>query len=548
MKNTLSLVFLLLTSACASSQSRNNGREVPRPKLVVGVVVDQLRYDYLYRYYHQYTEGGFKRLMNTGFNCRNHHYDYAPTVTAAGHAAVFTGSVPALNGMVGNEWFSQSLGRVVYCVEDSTTQTVGNQGKAGKMSPRNLLSTTVADQLRIALNFRNKTIGIAQKDRGAILPAGHTANAAYWLDSKDGAWITSSYYKMPELPVWVRDFNAQKIAQRYASDGWRLLMSPEQYQESTPDDQAYETKLAGETKPVFPHDIVATNGNNPLETMRSTPWGNTITKDFAIAALRGENLGRSRFTDFLTVSFSSTDYIGHAFGPNSVEAQDGLLRLDRDLAEFFGFLDSWVGKDNYLLFLTADHGVADVAGFSQQNKIPAGVFDNVKYTKMIKDELKSAFGEGEIVRATDNYQLYLNHNILADKKITVADVHRVVRKTLLKETNPIADVVNLNDIRNSTLPDYLQKYYSNGYNPRRSGDIQLVLEPNWYAGRPTGTTHGVAYNYDTHVPLLMMGWGIKKGETTQRTNISDIAPTIADLLSILEPNACVGKPIQMKSN
>jgi predicted AlkP superfamily pyrophosphatase or phosphodiesterase len=541
-KKTLCVLILSALALPGWAQKKTSSKTLAMPKLVVGIVVDQMRYDYLYRYYDKYTEGGIKRLLNEGFNCRNHHYHYAPTVTAAGHAAIFTGSLPAINGMIGNEWYDQRLGRAVYCVEDSTVTTVGNSTRNGKMSPRNLLTSTVTDQLRIALSFRNKTIGIAQKDRGAILPAGHTANAAYWFDSKDGNWITSSFY-MNELPAWAQQFNAQKLGQQYAAQGWELLLSANQYVESTTDDKTFEAKLPGEQKPVFPHQIVATNGNNPLETIRTTPWGNTLTKDFAVAAIQGENLGKGDLTDFLTVSFSSTDYIGHAFGPNSIEAQDAMLRLDRDLASLFKFLDTWTGKGQYLTFLTADHGVADIAGFWQENKLPAGVFEASKLRELFKAEFKKIWDTEGIIRSEDNYQLYLNHTLLDQKNITVQDVYRVVRRVALASSYHVADVINLTDLANSPLNDYQLSYLKNGYSPRRSGDIQLVLEPGWYAGRSTGTTHGVMYNYDTHVPFVLMGWGIKPGYTVERTHISDIAPTLADLLNILPPNGNVGKPV-----
>lgn len=533
------LFFFVLTTAFAQKPKTTTAQTtLAKPKLVVGIVVDQMRYDYLYRYYDKYTSGGFKRLMNEGFNCRNNHYDYAPTVTAAGHAAIFTGSVPAVDGIIGNEWFDQKYNRSVYCVEDSTVKTVGANSKAGLMSPKNLLVSTITDQLKIANAHQSKTIGIALKDRGAILPAGHTANGAYWFDSKDGSWITSSFY-MNDLPQWVKDFNAKKMPQKYMVEGWKTLLPIEQYTESSIDNQPYESKLAGETIPVFPHELVARAGVNLLELIRTTPFGNTLTKDFALAALENENLGKGSKTDFLTVSFSSTDYVGHSFGPNSIEVEDTYLRLDKDIAEMLATLDKTLGKNNYVVFLSADHGVADIPGFWQNNKLPAGIFDRSKALTEIKTALKSAFGEGEFVRAEDNSQIYLNHALLSEKKLSFSQVYEVVRETLLQH-DEVADVVDLHNLGNTTLPNYQLNFIKNGYNPKRSGDISVVLNPSWFSGYKTGTTHGSLYRYDTHVPLLFFGWGVKAGETTSRTNISDIAPTVADLLNILEPNGSVG--------
>ena len=542
------IFFLLLTFVTISLSAQKKKATASfetvfsdKPKLVVGIVVDQMRYDFLYRYSEKYSSGGFKRLMNEGFNCRNNHYDYAPTVTAAGHAAIFTGSIPAIDGIIGNEWFNQKTGKSVYCVEDTSVRTVGSDSKAGLMSPKNLLVSTITDQLRIANNFQSKTIGIALKDRGSILPAGHTANGAYWFDSKNGSFITSTFY-MNDLPQWVKDFNALKMPQKYMAEGWKTLLPIEQYTESTADNQLYESKLSGEKTPTFPHELAAQSGVNLLEVIRTTPFGNTLTKDFALAAIKNENLGKSPKTDFLTVSFSSTDYVGHSFGPNSIESEDTYLRLDKDIAEILTMLDNTLGKDNYLVFLSADHGVADVPGFWQSQKLPSGVFNTSDSMKEIKSALKIAFGEGEFIRAIDNSQIYLNENIMREKKISYAQIHEVVRQTLLKRED-VADVIDLHNLANSTLPEYQIKYVKNGLNPRRSGDIMIVLNPSWFEGRMQGTTHGSLYRYDTHVPLLFYGWKVKTGETTIRTNISDIAPTVADFLNILEPNGSIGNVI-----
>ena len=545
-KKIIFFLLLILVTISLSAQKKKATASFEtvfsdKPKLVVGIVVDQMRYDFLYRYSEKYSSGGFKRLMNEGFNCRNNHYDYAPTVTAAGHAAIFTGSIPAIDGIIGNEWFNQKTGKSVYCVEDTSVRTVGSDSKAGLMSPKNLLVSTITDQLRIANNFQSKTIGIALKDRGSILPAGHTANGAYWFDSKNGSFITSTFY-MNDLPQWVKDFNALKMPQKYMAEGWKTLLPMEKYTESTADNQLYESKLSGEKTPTFPHELAAQSGVNLLEVIRTTPFGNTLTKDFALAAIKNENLGKSPKTDFLTVSFSSTDYVGHSFGPNSVEAEDTYLRLDKDIAEILTTLDNTLGKDNYLVFLSADHGVADVPGFWQSQKLPSGVFNASDSMKEIKSALKTAFGEGEFIRAIDNSQLYLNDNLMREMKISYTQIHEVVRQTLLKRED-VADVIDLHNLANSTLPAYQLNYVKNGLNPRRSGDIMIVLNPSWFEGRVQGTTHGSLYRYDTHVPLLFYGWKVKTGETTNRTNISDIAPTVADFLNILEPNGSIGNVI-----
>ncbi|GAB4000706.1 alkaline phosphatase family protein [Spirosoma daeguense] len=531
------LAFPLVLSAQTARKTT-----LPQPKLVVGIVVDQMRYDYLYRFYNKYSEGGFKRMLREGFNCRNNHYHYAHTVTAAGHAAVYTGSIPAINGMIGNEWYDPFAQKGVYCVEDSTVKTVGSSNvSVGKMSPRNLLTSTVTDQLRIATQFRSKTIGIAVKDRGSILPAGHTASGAYWYDSKTGNWVTSTFYR-PELPQWLTEFNAKKLPSEYIKRGWQTLLPISQYVESTPDDEPYEAKLPGAEKPVFPYELAGRAGD-AFGTVLSSPWGNTMTKDMAIAAVKGENMGKGDVTDFLAISFSTPDRVGHAFGPNSVEEEDIYLRLDLEFAELFSFLDSWTGKGNYTVFLTADHGVMDVPGFWKQHNLPAGLLNGRKAQETVKKALNDSFGSGDYVVAVENAQLYLNRPLLAQKKITVDAVCAVVREALLPIPG-IADVVNLRSLGTSGLNSHLLELYKNMTHAKRSGDIQLITEPSWIDNSGTGTNHGSPYHYDTHVPFVLFGWGVTKGETLRYTTIADIAPTIATLLHILPPSGTVGNAVQ----
>jgi predicted AlkP superfamily pyrophosphatase or phosphodiesterase len=538
----LALLVSLSAGAQNAKKAAPASSSLARPKMVVGIVVDQMRYDYLYRYYDLYTEGGFKRMMNEGFNCRNNHYAYALTITGPGHASVYTGSVPAINGIVGNDWYDQASKQVVYCAEDSTVQTVGsNNPSVGKMSPRNMLTSTVTDQLRIATNFRSKTIGIAIKDRGSILPAGHSANAAYWFDSKTGNWVTSTYY-MQELPQWVKDYNAEKMPSAYLQKGWQLLLSADNYTQSSADDVAWEGKLPGAQRPVFPYELAGLAGD-AFGVVTDTPWGNTITKEMAIEAIKGENLGKGKDTDFLAISFSSTDKIGHRVGPNSIEQQDDFLRLDREFADLFNFLDSWVGKGEYTVFLTADHGVVDVPGFAASHKLPSGLVDRKKLTATITGALDEAFGKDKYIISTENNQLYLDHALLKKKKISIASVAEVVREAAIS-VDGIADAINLTDLGRVSLNTYQLELFKNNVHAKRSGDIQILSQPGWLFGTSTGTSHGTPYNYDTQVPFVMFGWGVKKGETLRRTYVSDIAPTIASLLHILPGSGNIGNAVE----
>ena len=538
------LACMLSSLVSAQNTSKNGVKPTTpaRPKLVVGIVVDQMRYDYLYRYYNKYSEGGLKRLMNEGFNCRNNHYPYALTVTAAGHSAIYTGSLPAINGIIGNDWFDRTTGQKMYCTDDREAATVGSTNvTVGKMSPKNLLTSTVTDQLRIATNFRSKTIGVSIKDRASILPAGHTANGAYWFDSKTGNFVTSTYY-VPELPKWVQEYNARKMPSEYLKKGWKTLLPLDQYTESTPDDESWEGKLPGVAKPIFPYELAGIAGD-AFGVVTTTPWGNTMTKDMAIAAIKGENLGKGKDTDFLAVSFSSPDRIGHAFGPTSVEQEDNYLRLDMEFADMLSFLDGWAGKGNYTVFLTADHGGMDVPAFWLEHKLPAGLLDAARINGIVEKSLSDALGAGHYVLADENYQLYLDHKLLKEKKTSLAIAHQIVRTALLA-VGGIADVLNLHDMNNAPLNTYQLELFKNNVNAKRSGDFQIIVQPGWFAGGATGTDHGTPYNYDTHVPFLLYGWGVNKGETSRRTSIADIAPTISALLHILPPSGNVGNPVE----
>ncbi|MFK7814394.1 MAG: alkaline phosphatase family protein, partial [Maribacter sp.] len=346
-KRNLLLVFVLFFGMIAVSGQKKSKEDQEvnlktSPKLVVGIVVDQMRYDYLTRFWNHYDEGGFKRLVNEGFNCKNNHYDYAPTSTGPGHTSVYTGATPATHGIIGNNWYDKNIDASVYCASDDSYTSVGTASDAGKMSPHRMNVTTITDELRLHTQMRGKTIAIALKDRGAVLPGGHTANAAYWFHGSDeGNWISSSFY-MDSLPKWVADFNASNTVEQYKKP-WITAKSINTYLESGLDNTTYEGLYDGEVAPIFPHDLPKLwEANGKYEILKVTPFGNSITTDFALAALEGEDLGKDMTTDFLAVSYSSTDYVGHFFGVNSKEIQDTYIRLDSDLQRLFNALDKKV--------------------------------------------------------------------------------------------------------------------------------------------------------------------------------------------------------------
>ncbi|ETZ20450.1 alkaline phosphatase PafA [Pedobacter sp. V48] len=511
-----------------------------RPKLVVGLVVDQMRWDYLYRYYNRYSNGGFKRMVNEGFSAENTFIPYTPTYTACGHSSIYTGSVPSINGIIGNDWYDPQLKRGVYCAEDTTVKTVGSDTRAGLMSPKNLLTTTITDELRLATNFKSKVIGISLKDRGSILPAGHSANAAYWFDGGTGDWITSTHY-MTQLPSWVVDYNKLKMADKYFEKNWNTLYPIETYDQSTDDNKEYEGKSRGEQTPTFPHPFKLYAGKN-YEMIKSSPYGNTMTLELAKLAINSEHLGQGSSTDFLAVSCSATDYVGHQYGPNSIEAEDTYLRLDKDLEQFFNYLDTKIGKGNYLVFLSADHGAAHVPGFMAENKLPGGLFNDSPVIKSLNTTIEEKFKVKKAIITSTNSQFYFNHQAIKDVNADF-DAIKALAIATIKEQDGVMDAVDLTKLASSTLPDPIKKAITNGYNARRSGDIYYILKSNYFEGGKTGTTHGAWFPYDSHIPCVFMGWNVKPGKTNKTHYMTDIAATLAAMLHIQMPSGCIGEPI-----
>jgi predicted AlkP superfamily pyrophosphatase or phosphodiesterase len=541
MKKEFFVMALLFVSLVSLSQNQGT-QMLPRPKLVVGIVVDQMRWDYLYRFYDRYKPGGFKRILNEGFSCENTLINYLPTVTAIGHSTIYTGSVPAIHGIAGNDFLIEATGKNMYCTGDNTVATVGSTSNAGKMSPRNLLTTTIGDQLRLATNFKSKVISIALKDRASILPGGHLANAAYWFDS-NGNWITSTYY-MNELPAWVNTFNNKKLAEQYLKKDWNTLYPIETYVQSLADDNKYEGKFSGQAAPVFPVKTSEMFSRN-VDIIRSTPYGIMLTAEMAKSAMVAENLGKGGATDFLAVSFSTPDYVGHNFNVNSIEVEDTYLRLDIELQGFLNFLDTKIGKGNYTLFLSADHGAGHNARFSSDNNIPAGYWQGAPVQKQLNNHLEEKFGVSSLVVSFSNAQVHLNHKAIENNKLNESDLRKEIVQFLRFQPH-IAFVADVNNIEEAALPGDLKTRIINGYNASRSGPIVFLLEAGWYGGGPntTGSTHGTWNNEDAHIPLLWMGWGINHGSISRRTNMTDISATLASLLHIQMPNGCIGEPVQ----
>ena len=484
-------ILILLLLAC----SFMGHAQVNRPKLVVGIVVDQMRWDYLYYYNKEFVEGGFKRLLAEGYSCENTMIPYIPTVTAIGHSSIYTGSVPALTGILGNSFFIN--GKNTYCCGDDNVQSVGSSSKEGKMSPRNLLASTIGDELKLATDFKSKVIGVALKDRAAILPAGHSADAAYWWDTSAGHFVTSTYY-MDKLPSWAVDFN-KKHQQKAGSD------------------------------------------------IKSKPQGVTMTFDMAEAALENERLGLGTETDMLAVSVSSTDIIGHMYSTRGPEIHDAYIQLDRDLAHFFNTLDAQVGRGNYLVFLTADHGGSHNPNFMRSHKLAAGGFAGWDLTKEINKELQQSFGtKANFILGENALRIYFDRKSIADAGLELAKVKAKAKQLLEKKEN-ITYVVDYDNAATQPIAQPIRERIINGYNRERGGDLLIITNPGWVncPSSPDykGTNHGLWNPDDSHIPLIFMGWGITPGATSHPTSMTDIAPSVCSMLHIQMPNACVGNPV-----
>ena len=528
------VVFIFSLSIFAQSNDEFN----QKPKLVVGIVVDQMKYEYIPKFWNKYGSKGFKRLVKGGFNAKNAHYSYAVTSTAPGHATVVTGTTPNYHGIIGNDWFNPSLGKEVYCVDDFFKKSVGTSTDEGKKSPKNLQTTTISDENRISTNFKAKTFSVALKDRSAVLSAGHTSDMTYWFNAKnEGRFITSSYY-MDELPDWVESFNDRSNIFKYISK-WDTYYNIKLYTESGPDLNKHEIKYLGKENSTFPHDLEKIskkkNGKIDYDVIKYSPFGNDIVKDFALNAIKFENLGSDEITDFLHIGFSSTDHLGHRFGSNSVEVLDMYIRLDKNIEEILSYLDKEIGENNYLVYLTSDHGITHVPSYLSENKVP---FNQLYSMNVFNDKLK------KYVKDVSNYNIYLNKDEIIQSEYSLDDMKTLISSELKKEPW-VYDVFDFEKLDKaiSYSEDYgINMVYYNSH-PDLRGDLAFFLKPLWHKRSSSASNHGTGRTYDTHVPLVFFGKGIKNGSTSKKIYVKDIAPTLSTILGISFTALSTGSPI-----
>jgi predicted AlkP superfamily pyrophosphatase or phosphodiesterase len=549
----VAIVALLLPAAAIATEP---------PKLILQITVDQLRGDLPTRYYDRLGDGGFRYLWERGVVYRNAHHAHANTETIVGHTTLATGAFPSGHGMVGNLWFDRESGFTTYNVEDAayplltkgadvdedteidpTQRAARSEGR----SPAAILVSTFSDELRSSTNGEAKVVGVSVKDRGAISMAGHSGTA-YWFSKANGEFVTSKYY-LDEYPGWVTRFNEARPAQAFANTRWTLLHDRDSYLFGDSDDREWETDVAGFGR-TFPHAFGDGTSRYFTTWLTLSPVGDRLVLDFAKEALVNEQLGSDEITDYLSVSFSSTDYVGHVFGPSSLEGEDNILQLDRTLADLFAFVDEHVGLDNTLIVLSADHGGPDTPGYLNSLGIPAGYVEPESWDKEAAiTRIKERFGiKDELIATYSHPYLYFSTDVKNNRKIDQQALEAAVVEELMKFPG-VSLAVSSMALREGNVADTpLMRAVKHNFHAKRSGDVFIVFEPNWFIndleGLIVASTHGSPWNYDTYVPIVFAGAGLEPSVIDRRVLTVDIAATLAAYLGIKAPSGAVGNPLR----
>lgn len=541
----ISAIILLLTFYLNMS---GQGAYIPpdKPRLVIGIVVEQLKYDQLEKYRDKLGDNGIKKLINEGTYFKNASFDYMLTQSAPGHATISTGTEPSFHGITSDSWYLPLRNELIYCTRDIDVNPVGGSFESGLNSPVNLQASTFGDELEIATNQQSKVFGIGLKDNSAILSTGHSADGVFWFDNTTGTWMTSTYYSN-KLPGWVMDFNAMNYSETYLNGEWKLLRPQQDYADCLPDSNKFEAGFNSVN--YFPYDLkklrskVALSSRNDFALLRETPFGNTLTTNFAIKLIEQEKLGKDDVTDYLSICYSATDNIGHRFGPSSVEMADAILRLDDDIKYLLTFLNDSLGKKNVLIYFTSAHGISEIPGILQSYHIPAGYFRHDQALQLLRSYLNAVYGEGDWVKGYSERQVYLNRTLIEDARIPLEDVQKKVARFLVQFSGVAAaypySAFEANDFGNGNL-----KRIVNNFNSQRSGDVIVTLNPGWIEkDGDYVTNHNSPYEYDSHVPLIWYGWTVNRSTITRSVNMTDIAATLSTLCKVPYPNACTGEPL-----
>jgi predicted AlkP superfamily pyrophosphatase or phosphodiesterase len=517
-----------------------------KPKLIIGIVVEEMNYNQLEKFHDKLGENGIKRLINEGTYFKNASYEYLLTQSAPGHATIATGAEPSFHGITSDDWYVPLKKEMINCTKDVSVNSIGGSFESGLHSPVNLLVSTFSDELAIATNKKAKVFSVGLRESSAILSAGHAANAAYWFDNTTGTWMSSSYY-MNALPVWVNDFNAMKFSDTYLNSTWNLLRPVKDYADCLPDSNSFEAGFNNIN--YFPYDLKKLrtknvfNYKNDYSLLRETPFGNSLTTDFAIRLIQNERLGKNDVTDYISICYSATDYIGHRFGPSSVEMGDAILRLDDEIKKLVTFLNDSIGKKNILIYFTAAHGISEIPTVLEKNRIPSGYFQQNQALQLVRSYLNAVYGEGDWVKGFSERQVFLNRTLIEDARLSLDDVQRKIARFLVQFTGVEAaypySAFEANDFGNGNL-----KKMINSFSPQRSGDVIVILNPGWVEKETDYVTnHNSPYEYDSHVPLIWYGWIVNRATVIRQVNMTDIAATLSTLCKVPYPNACTGEPM-----
>ncbi|HVN58548.1 MAG TPA: alkaline phosphatase family protein [Bacteroidales bacterium] len=527
--------------------SMPQGAYIPpdRPKLIVGIVVEQMRYDQLERLRDKLGENGIRKLLNEGTYYKNAGYDYMLTQSAPGHATIATGTQPSLHGIISDSWYLQLKNELVYCTQDNSVNPVGGSYESGMHSPVNLISSTFSDELALATNNKSRIFAIGIKESSAILSGGHSARGVYWFDNTTGTWMTSTWYT-DSLPAWVNDFNALKLSESYLNSPWTLLRDKSFYEDCLPDSNGFELGFKG--KNFFPYDLKKMSSSGLINIkrdyslIRETPFSNSFTTDLALRLIKEEGLGKDEVPDYLSINYSATDYIARRFGPSSVESADAILRLDDEIARLLKYLNDSVGKKNVLVYFTAAHGICEIPSILEKNHIAAGYFRQNQALQLLKSYLNAIYGQGDWVKGYFQKQVFLNRTLIEDAKIPLEEIQKKAARFLVQFSG-VASAYPYSAFEASDFGDGLQKKIVSNFTPQRSGDIIITLNPGWVEKNDDVTDSNSPYEYDSHVPLVWYGWAVNRATVTRKVSITDIAPTLSSLCRVPNPNACTGEPL-----
>jgi len=539
-KKILSCLLLLNCFFLVSFGQKLNKIPSPKPKLVVGIVIEQMRYDYIARFWDKFSDKGFKRLINNGAYCKNTYLNYAYTHTLPGYASIYTGAVPADHGIISDKWYNRLSGSVQNPFINMRYKATSSNSKTSRFAPTVLTASTIIDELKLT-SPRSKCISVSLTPESAILMGGHLADGAFWLDPISGKWITSEFYS-EELPAWVKNYNSNNYANIYINEKWKHLVSAEQYSPEIKDDSKYETGLKNRNK--FPYDIARLNDKkNKYAILQDIPHGNTFTKNFAIQAIVGEKLGKDNNTDFLSIGFVATEGIGNNFGPLSIEIEDTYLRMDYELGFLLDFIENEIGFENCLLFLTSNHGCPLPPRYLKDIKMPGGYFRQEQAHSLLSSYLNAAFGEAKWISNYDNLMFYFDHVLIENSNLNLTDFQKRAADFLVQFSG-VSKVLTASDLQAGNFNSGVNMKTQNSFNSKNSGDLLVILEPGWTETNGSKTIiHNSPYSYDTHVPLVWYGWKVQRQNISRTLNITDIAPTISSFLGIPVPDKCSGQNI-----